>query len=315
MASFGRRLRHHHRRTRTRKLSFAAIAAICVASALVFSIVTGLLLRAFLDEETLLRLSKPKDTQKVEDPIETYLPAITATPVRLRDVTDSLPPMSAVSVTLNTPGGALYYTSPVGTYYELKTAQDTDFYTALTSLDVASSYISGIFHPQAFLQSTTDMHYAVAAQERALLREFLRNGGNEVLLLNVPLNTDTVSTAAAYAKGIKQDVGSHAVGIAVPLSVAQAENGWEILGTLLKSCDFCALDLRAEAAGTEENAKALLSSITYYLAQYDMRLLVSESQTVLIEAIEEAGIADYEIISAPEPEPENTDEPTDEPTE
>ena len=98
MASFGRRLRHHHRRTRTRKLSFAAIAAICVASALVFSIVTGLLLRAFLDEETLLRLSKPKDTQKVEDPIETYLPAITATPVRLRDVTDSLPPIRSHSI-------------------------------------------------------------------------------------------------------------------------------------------------------------------------------------------------------------------------
>ena len=313
MAGFGRRLKHRHHRTRTRRLSFAAIAAICVACALVFSIVTGLVLRSLLDEETLLRLSRQSTTQTVEDPIETYLPAISATPIRLREVTDTMPPLAAVSVTLNSSKGTLYYTSPVGTYYGLPSTPNTDLYTVLTALDVASSYISGVFHPQAFLQATTDMHYAVAAEERALLREFVRNGGDEILLVNVPLDADTVTTAAAYAKGIKQDIGSHAVGVAVPLSVATAENGWEILGTLLKSCDFCALDLRAEAAGTEDNAKTLLSTIAYYLEQYDMRVLVSESQTVLIDAIQAAGIADYEILSTPEAEPE---EPTpDEPNE
>ena len=110
------------------------------------------------------------------------------------------------------------------------------------------------------------------------------------------LSMDTLSAIATYASALKQEMGESALGIAVPHALTVSEDGWEIIGTLLKSCDFCALDLRLMEAEDENAAEELYGTLGYYLEQYDMRLLLAEDQEILIAALEETDVSDYEIM-------------------
>lgn len=305
MSSFRR---HRHRyKSHTHKLSPPAIIAICVAAALIVSIVTGLLLRHFLDEEAYRRLNEKKEPA-VTDPVNTYLPDVHAIPFVLGTPIESISPEASRSVALNTRDGIMHYASPVTRYFGMTVDTQATAEDDLIALDIATTYLSGIFHPQALLQETADLQFAVAAQERAVLREFLRNGGSEVLLVVDTLNADTLASTAAYAKALKAEIGTAALGIAVPYALASAENGWEIIGTLLKSCDFCALDLRAVEAEDADAADRVFSDITYYLKQYDMRLMIAEEQSLFTSLLEPWKVSDYAIVSIPLPqEPEPTE--------
>lgn len=291
----GFRRTHRHHKSYSHRFSPLTIVAICLASVLVVSVITGLLLRAALDEETYNRLNAPKGPS-VKDPVNTYLPDIGALPFRFDTVTDSIPPAASRAMLINSPDGRMQYTSPVTRFFGIDAEASVTMEEDLMALDVSTTYISGIFYPQAFLQESADLQYATAATERALLREFIRNGGNEVLLIIDSLSAESLKEIASYASALKQDMGESALGIAVPHALTISEDGWEIIGTLLKSCDFCALDLRQSEAEDEDAAGELYGTLGYYLKQYDMRLLLAEEQEILIAALEETDVSDYEIM-------------------
>ncbi len=291
MASFGIRRRRHrnlHNR-RDRKITPAAIIAICIASALLVSIIIGTLLKVFLDEEAYRRLVEPKEEEPaVADPVLTNLPDLNAYPYVFGSDTDTIQ-SGAVSVSINGPLGVLHYTSPVSAYLAIPDTAPHNFTETMIKLNENTNYISGVFYPQASGQQSSDLGYALALRERALIAEFLRNGGNDVLLCNVSL-----SQAADYVSAIKADTPTAAIGIAVPLADAQANEAQ--IPTLLKACDFCALDLRGITPAAEEDAYTLLKSLSYYLIGYDMRLLLSSDQTLLISQLQNFSVPDYQII-------------------
>ena len=289
---------HRRHKAYTRKLSPLAIALICVAATLVVSLVTGLLLRTFMDEDTYNRLNKP-NRQTVTNPVNTYLPDIKALPFSFSTATDTIEASASRALFINSPDGTVSYTSPVTLYLGMTANPNITLERDLIALDLATSYISGVFHPQAFLQETADLSFAVASQERALLREFVKNGGNEVLLVIDSLQIDTLSVITDYVGALKSDLGSTALGVAVSHDLAISEHGWEIISSLLRVADFCALDLRLTEAENKDEAADVLYSLDYYLKQYDMRLLLSENRTALIDALSDSDISDYEILAAP----------------
>lgn len=291
MASFGRRPRRY-RTVSHHKLHPLAIVAICVGAALIISLIVGNLLKIFLNEDVYNRLVSQNDTPTVTDPIETALPEVQAKPFVLGDPTDALP--SAVSVNLGASDGSLHYRSPVSSQFSIEQNEKVDLSVSMSAL--TSTYVSGIFYPQAFRQDA-DMQYATALRERALLNEFFRFGGDDVLLVGVDVSPDNLPALEAYVSAIKQETSHATVGIAVPLSVAQSENGWEILSTLLKSFDFCALDVRNTATPNHSDHEEFLNSLSFYLEQYDMRLLLSQTQAELISAISKTDINNYQIAA------------------
>lgn len=297
--AFPRRRFHRHRNTHYRgKISPAAIIVLCVSIALLVSLTVGNLLRVFLDEDAYKRLVEGEDKlPTVTNPIQTDLPDIRAKAFTLGNKLKANEHGTALSVSLNTPDGTLTYTSPVSELFAFAGNEKVSLASALNEIVPLASYVSGVYYPQAFAQDHPDLFYAVSAQERALLREFLRNGGKDVLLAGLALDASTVSSIAEYTRLLKLEVGECGVGVAIPLTVAQADNGWEIIGTLLGNCDLCALDLRGIEAADETAAKELLQSVAYYLLQYDMRLLLSSDQTRLIQALTDSYVTDYQIVS------------------
>ncbi len=306
------RLFHRHRHRNVygeKKISPWMILLICIAATLIVTVIIGNLLNGLLDEETYRRLTSGEDTTSAQAPND---------PSPVRDVhayafspgedTDRLWEMPEISVTLNLPNGTLFYASAVTERLGYSSLHTFDLQTDMEELTAIASYISGIFYPSAFAEEDTGLRYAETAKESALLQEFVNTGGNEILLCGLPLENETVDTDAilSYIHTIRHAVGDDtAIGVAFPFSFVTRAGSWKVIGKLLGSCDFCALDLR-EADNTQEPT-VLLQDCAYYLTQYDMRLLLCETQTDLLEAAWEQN--DLQTATA-EPSAPSTDNST-----
>ena len=297
MAHFMRRLHH---RSRNRKLHPLAIVGICLGATVLLALLIGNLLNLWLDDEAMGKLTG--DTQETppatEELPDRTVPVVRAYPFALGDSTDSLITegeqlLNAVSVSINTPDGSVTYQSPVAAYQGLTSASDTDMRDAMQDLTMTVPYVCGVFYPQALDVTDTDLLYAAAASEASLLREFINAGGKEILLVGASFETDDLPYLADYINRLKSFLGNTPVGLAIPLEVAMAEDNWQLLPAIRPMVDFLAVDLQEISDADMETA---LLNANYYVAQYEMRLLVSETQTQWISAVE-ATLSDYQIIT------------------
>lgn len=307
--AFSERRARRYNNPRGTKLSPWLLIGICLGAALLVTIVIGNILTLTLDDETYRELTQGKTPEtEANGGIKTSVPALRAEPFRLGDSVESLVDRSHVSVLLNNPQGVLQYDSPVAQYQGMQGNAEVSLLDKMSELSVFASYISGVFYPQAFAQEDSDVRYAMGAEEAVLLREFLRSGGAEVVLLNLPLNGEQLNAVVEYLRTLKAMVGNAAVGVAVPCETVLGADGGKILETLLSVCDFCALDASKLSVGdvtdkAEEirdemlaDAKKLMVPYDYYLRQYDMRLLMRPQQTALQEALDELNIKNYQIV-------------------
>jgi hypothetical protein len=280
MQLFGNR-RNTHRRG---ALSPLAIVLICAGAALLLTIIIGLMLNVWLDDETYDRLTKGEE-QKEEQPTtnKTYTRDIHADAYVFGKEAESVwESFYEISVTLNTPTGQINYTSEVVSYLGMETTTDRVLYDEMGEVSLIAGFVSGVFYPQALYKEGADLQYAVAAKECAVMKEFLHAGGSEILLCGIPFaHTDTASIIR-YVKQVKAMAGDSPIGVAIPLSVARADGAWTLLESLAKECDFLAIDLTetASVGGPEQ----ILTDARYYIQQYDMRLLLGEKQEDLIFA-------------------------------
>ena len=291
MALYGRRPRHY-RNTYHRRLHPLALIAICVGAALIITLIVGNLLKIFLDEDAYNRLVNPHSSSESGESVKAEISDIQAQPFLLGSTTESLP--SAISVSLNTSEGALLYKSPVSAQFTLAQNDKVDLTTSMPAL--SDTYISGVFFPQAFKQSSADLRYTTELCERALLREFFTLGGDEILLVGVNPSADSLSDLISYISALKNESEHATVGVAIAPTVLQSENGGEMLLELFKVCDFFALDLKNSATPPDSEHADFLMSLTKTLLQYDMRLLLSQAQTELIDALDDTQIKDYQIL-------------------
>lgn len=299
----GWRRRSRRRRNRTPgKLPPLAIVGICLGAAVLIALVIGNLLHFWLDDETMQRLTD--GTTAPEEPLpvpEREVPLVKAYPFVLGDSTGSLSsgedgvPPAALSVSLNTPTGELLYTSEVSEHFGIPGDADVALTESMTELREVVPYLCGVFYPQAFSQEDGSLFYPSAAEEAALLREFARAGGSEVLLIGLSFDSEHLMDTLTYLGLIKEALGSTTLAVAVPLSVAGSAQGWELLPILREHADLLALDLQGEDAAA---AESLLLDANYYLVQHQMRLLLSSDQEAFI-SIAEATLSDVQIVTAP----------------
>ncbi len=304
MAFSQRRPRRY--RQSSAKLPLWAIPLICLAAAVVLTVIVGNLLKLWLDDETYDKLTSLPDTTDQEELLTpNTVRNVHAYPFRAGEDPANASAHLAVSVSINDPTGTVQYASPVANYQGRECSTDASLNESIGALRAYGIYVSGVFHPQAFSQSGTDLRYAVAAEEGALMREFLQMGGCEILISDIPYAGTNIEAIVSYLSAVKTAVGDAPLGVAVPLSVAQASDGGILLERLLTICDFCALDM-TDAIITDETlndigicaqADEALQQIGFYLQSYDMRLLLCEEQTLLINAAELRMVEDYQIVS------------------
>lgn len=303
---------HPYRQTSGRRLHPLAIVLIVIAATVLVAVIVGNLLNVFLDDETYRRYTSGEKEPEVTERADVYLPKVDLSAFSLGGPVDTLTGKPAVSVLLALPDGTLTYTSPVSEREGFAGNSLLSLSDAIGQLSAKTSYISGIFYPQAFsLASTPDLFFSAATSECALLREFTRAGGSEVLLSGVPLKAESLDDVMFYLRSLRSAVGDAAIGVSVSLSVAEGADGWELIGNLLTVADFCALDLRGISG--DRSASEILLASDYFLRQYGMRLLLSTEQTELIAAAEERNVPRLQIAEVPVlPEPVPTPDPGDE---
>lgn len=277
------RLTGNHTRRRG-AISPLVIILICVGAALLLSIIIGLLLNVWLDDEAYARLTAGE--QKEEEKIDTqknYTRNIHADAYVFGQEGESVwESFYEISVTLNTPTGQINYTSDVVTYLGLESISERMLYDEMSNVSMFAGFVGGVFYPQALYSEGSDMQYAVAAKECAVMKEFLHAGGSEILLCGIPFTRTDIASVLRYVKQVKAMAGDSPIGVAVPSSVARADGAWTLLESLAKECDFLAIDLTetTSVGGPEQ----ILTDARYYIQQYDMRVLLSERQEDLIYA-------------------------------
>ena len=301
MARINRRLHH---RTRIRKLHPLAIVGICLGGAVLLALLIGNLLNLWLDDEKMGELTgAPLES---EQPSAGELPprstqTVRAYPFTLGDSVEQLipedgQPPEAVSVSINTPDGTMLYRSPVAEYLCSKSDSDADLKSDMQELTFAVPYVCGVFYPQKFNTDDTDLLYAAAASDAALLREFVHAGGSEILIVGAAFDEESLPYLADYLKQLKALLGATPVGLAVPPEAAAGEDGWQLLPSIRPLADFLAMDLQDLPDSEMESG---LQTANYYADQYEMRLIVSSDQSRWISAVEEV-FSDYQIVTAPQ---------------
>lgn len=306
MQLFGDRLHNSSHRRGT--LSPLAIILICTGAALLLAIIIGLFLNALLDDEAYKRLTVGKQPEQEQNEIDkTYTRDVHADAYVFGKEGESVwENLSEISVTLNTPTGQVNYTSEVVEFLAMQSISKATLYDAMGEVNMFADFVSGVFYPQALYSEGSDLQYAAAAKECALMREFLHAGGSEVLLCGIPFSRTDTASIIRYVKQVKAMAGDSPVGVAIPLAIARADGAWTLLESLAKECDFLAIDLSETAS--VGGAEQILTDARYYIQQYDMRVVLSEQQEDLILAA--FVYPDVQIITHYTPAlPPTTDQP------
>ena len=305
MQLFGKRLHNPHRRGAMSPLS---IVLICAGSALLLALVIGLFLNVWLDDETYERLTVGEQPNEEQTEInKSYTRDVHAEAYVFGAEEETFwENFSEISLTLNTPTGQINYTSEVVSFLGMQSISETVFYDAMGEVNMYATFVGGVFYPQALYSEGSDLQYAAAARECAVMKEFLHAGGSEILLCGIPFNRTDTASILRYVKQVKAMAGDSPIGVAIPLAIARAEGAWTLLESLAKECDFLAIDLSETAS--VGGAEQILKDARYYIQQYDMRVVLSEQQEDLILAA--FSYQDVQIITHYMPAlPPTTDQP------
>ncbi len=294
----------HLRRNRIRRhrhgdlhLHPLAIVGICLLAAVLLTVIAGNLLKLWLDDETFRRLTEGEDTPEDETPIyNSYLRDIRAYPYTFGGDTEVIWEYPEISVNLNSPDGTLAYSSPVSEWLGVSSPDAPPLGESMGTVSAVASYISGVYYTGAFSEPTGDLRYAATTRDCALLREFIKAGGHEVLLRGLPVVAASPEDLVAYLRAVKAAFPEAPVGVSVPLALMQDPKAGQTLEKLLTVCDFLALDLTTADVESEEEAASLLDACRFPLKAYDMRLLLREGDAYLAAAAE--SLTDVQLIGA-----------------
>ena len=326
-----KRFRRRKQHTTPHRIPPIAIVAVCLAAAVLLTVIAGNLLKLWLDDETFRRFTA-EETQPPADeqapPTLLRVPQVNAYPFVLGGNTDEILGKTAATVALNTPDGKLLYASEVGAFYGLEVSEKIPLLESMESLSAAVPYLCGVFYASAPRQESEAVRYAAALNEASLMREFIQAGADELLLCGLPLDSASLPSVLSYLQTVKQLLNDTPVGIAFPLSLLITDEGRWVLNELENNCDFFTVDLGDQAtrpatdpSDTPTNAPSdeglsddntdngdesatptlptaseLLASCRYFISQYHMRVSVSSSQTDLIEQMERSLQANFMIL-------------------
>lgn len=275
-------------------LPFWAILIFAAVGAVLFAVILGSILRRAVDDETYRRLTEgEKSEEQIPDRSGLYRPDLHANPFVLGSPVNFSPEDSVLSISINRADGSFRYTSDLTVYLGKISDNPASLTDSMNALGAAATYISGVYFPEALSAEKESVFEVAVSEEIGLLKEFLRAGGSEILIVT-PLNDP--DRIVSYLDALRAELPEAPIGVAIPLAAALSEEGWLTVGTVEKHCDFCALDLSGEDPARDVNA--VFADADFYLRTHDMRLLLAEDQTEWIAKAEELLLPDVQIRSA-----------------
>lgn len=281
------------------------IVAICLAVAVLLTVVVGNLLKIWLNDDLFAKLTAGYETDAPEEggDEQPTVRNVNAYLFELGSNVDGAVGKTSLSVPINKPDGTMCYSSDLTEYLGLASDPKVSLDETLAEAYEMVPYISGVFYSQALTHESEDLRYAATVREAAILREFLRAGGSEIVIRGLPVDRLTPDEVRAYVDTLRSSAESFHIGIALEWDMVRAENGWRIPAVFAPLADFCVLDLTGadlesddvDEIGISASADRLLADCQYYMSQYGLRVLVSDAQESLISTMELRQVANFQV--------------------
>ena len=188
-------------------------------------------------------------------------------------------------------------------------ATDVTLSRLFAAILTEEGYIAATFTCSWQQESSPALRRAWRTYEAALVAEIAESGADEVLLLGLTVDSDTVDEVALFLREIRENCPDAVIGMAVNTAFMADDNHVERTRTLLTWADHVALDLsdynshtvyRTDEDGTTTRRVASLTDtlemLSPAIACYRMRLLLPMSMYEKLEVIETLGYGDWQII-------------------
>lgn len=173
-----------------------------------------------------------------------------------------------------------------------------------TYIHESGGYVCAYFHVISFTVEDEQLREIYKAHELALLAEAARNGADEIMLVGLDVGEDNIDEIEEFVSDAASAAGTAVLGVLIaPETFKLTEQGVYYAARLRAVCDFAALDLRAlpdnadsVEVGEISQLEQMLDEMEYYISSYSMRIVLSNDNSALYDAMRELGVANIQII-------------------
>lgn len=216
----------------------------------------------------------------------------------------------ALSLPLYTEDG-LHYSSDTAQILGLQTAgaSDVTLSRLFSTLRAEDAYLAATFSCQWQGERDTALRRIRRAYEAAFVAEIAQGGADEVLLLDLTVDEQTLPEVALFLREVRENCPEAVIGVAVSVSLMTEEHYVERMRTLLTWADHIALHLgdhqsltmyREGEDGSYDRTTATVAQtlelLDFAIERYRMRLLLPTSMYEHLEVIEELGYDNWQIV-------------------
>lgn len=209
------------------------------------------------------------------------------------------------SVCLRSSDGAITYNTEYDVSFGEEIAEGVSPLSKYTTyIHESGGYVCAYFHVISFTVEDEQLREIYKAHELALLSEAARSGADEIMLVGLNVTDENIDEIEEFVSDAATAAGTAVLGALVTPDVFRlTEEGIYHAARLRAVSDFVALDLRdlpdnadSVEVGEISLLEQVLDEMEYYISSYSMRVVLSEENSVLYDALRKLGVASIQII-------------------
>ena len=189
-----------------------------------------------------------------------------------------------------------------------------DLVEEMSYLHGLGGYACAYIYADSFKCEDKYLREVYKAREIALINEAVQCGVDDILILGLEINNESIAEIEKYVSDASIAAGKAPLGVAVSREVIlMTEQEIYLAGRLREVCDYIALDLRdfgadveqipEESSGDEEDESlegeldAIIGEMEYYIEAYGMRIIFSKANSSLYDSAKELGVVNIQIVN------------------
>ena len=209
------------------------------------------------------------------------------------------------SVCLRSPDGAITYDTEYDVSFGEEIAEGVSPLSKYTTyIHESGGFVCAYFHVISFTVEDEHLREIYKAHELALLSEAARSGADEIMLVGLDISEENIDEIERFVSDAASAAGTAVLGALIAPEVFKlTEEGIYHAARLRAVSDFVALDLRdlpdnadSVKVGEISLLEQVLDEMEYYVSSYSMRVVLSEDNSALYDAMRELGVANIQII-------------------
>ena len=154
-----------------------------------------------------------------------------------------------------------------------------------------------LFTVSSFAEEDNALRLIKSAEETALLSEFSGAGVDEIVLFDLPDDSDLARSVTAYLSGIEAECERANICVALSQTALNGSGATRIINATEGYADAYAADLRGLFANELSEA---IERYAYFISNYNMRLIVSDGEQAVkndtVALLEAYGIESYMFV-------------------